>query len=149
MDLYTAKTPTFATSAASTKTILQIAAPATIRGRLANLTVSFDSATAAQSILVELLVQSTSGTATGSVTPVAADPAAPASLITAAYQHTAEPTAGNIIKGWEVRPDGGILDIPFYDLRMPVIAASGRLGLRYTTASGVNPNVTATLDFWA
>lgn len=150
MDLYAAKTPQIAVPSASIRTLLQIATPATIRGRLANLAVSFDGSTALQALWVELLYQTTAGTGGTAVTPGAADPAAPASLVTALYNTSGgEPTAGTVIKGWHVRPDGGSIDIPFYGERMHVVPVSGRLALRVTSASGVTPNAEATMDFWA
>jgi hypothetical protein len=149
MDLYTVKSASTALSASTTKTLLQIITPSSIRARLANLHVSFDGSTAGQAILVELLTQTTAGTSTATPAINPTDPAAPASLVTAGSNHSAEPTAGIVELTRFVRPDGGSIDIPFYAERMPTIPISGRLGVRVTTAVGVTPNATAEFSFWS
>jgi hypothetical protein len=144
-DIYTASADAVALAAATAKTVLQIAAPATIRGRVRELQISLDGVTAANPPgLVELLTQSTAGTMTA-VTPAPHDPAAPASLVTAAKNATAEPTAGTVIKAWRLTPVGGVLVLPFgFEEERPVLAASGRIGVRCTFSAIVNVNASLT-----
>jgi hypothetical protein len=144
-DIYTASADDVALAAATAKTVLQIAAPATLRGRIRELQVSLDGVTAANAPgLVELLTQTTAGTMTAT-TPAPHDPAAPASLVTAAFNATVEPTAGTVLKRWRLTPVGGLFLIPFPLVEeQPVLAASGRIGVRLTYGAVVNANVSLT-----
>ena len=147
MDVYTASVDAVALVAATAKTVLQVATPATKRGRLLELQVSFDGVTAGNSpVLVELLRQTTAGTMTAN-TPNPHDSAAPASLLTASTNATAEPTAGVVLKRWRITPNGGVLVLPEGDpVRNAVIPVSGFLGIRCTAAQVVNVNASLTFQ---
>lgn len=146
MDAYTAAADAVALVAATAKTILQVATPATTRAVLREVQVSFDGVSAtAVPALVEILTQTTAGTMTA-VTPTPHDPAAPASPATAAKAATAEPTAGAVIKSFRLTPYGGIMILRF-DLNEGIrIPASGRVGIRVTAAAAVNVNAYATFE---
>jgi hypothetical protein len=143
-DKYSVTADAVALTAATAKTVLQIATPATTRARVCEVVIGFDGVTAANTpVLVELLRQTTAGTSTAT-TPAALDPGAPASLATAGRNHTAEPTAGTVIKSWRVTPVGGLLVIPFYGDEQPVVGVSSWMGLRCTAAQAVNVNAQIT-----
>ena len=149
MDVYTASVDNVALAAATAKTVLQVATPATLRAVVREMQVSFDGVTAsAVPGLVELLLQTTAGTASAN-TPAPHDAAAPASLVTASQNATVEPTAGTVIRRFRISPYGGLLIARFDGLdgmepiRLPV---SGRLGLRCTFAAIVNVNASLTFE---
>jgi len=144
-DVYTATADAVPLVAATAKTVMQLTAPATTRARIRELQICFDGVTASNPPgLVEILTQTTAGTATVA-TPAPADPAAPASLITASRNATVEPTAGTVLQSWRISPNGGVLLIPFptWEEQL-VLAASGRIGVRCTFAQAVNVNVSLT-----
>lgn len=144
-DVYVASADGVALAAATAKTVLQITAPATIRARLRELTIGLDGVTAANPPgLVELLTQSTAGTMSAT-TPAPVDPAAPASLVTASFNATVEPTPGTVVRRWRVTPVGGLFVLPFpFDSEQLVLPASGRLGIRCTFSAIVNVNASLT-----
>lgn len=147
-DSYVASIDGVALAAATAKTVLQIATPATVRALVEDIQVSLDGVTAANTPgLVELLRQTTAGTMTA-LTPAPVDSAAPASLVTASHTATAEPTAGTVLRRWRITPNGGLFELPTpwgtSQLRVPV---SGFLGIRCTFAQVVNVN--ASIQFLA
>lgn len=104
MDAYSAGRDNVALAAATAKTVVQIVTPATIRALVRELHISFDGVTAAAVPgLVELVAQTTAGTMSA-LTPVADDPAAPASLVTAQHTATVEPASGNVHRSWRLSP---------------------------------------------
>lgn len=134
-----------ALTAAATKTVLQLVAPANHRLDVLGFVVGFDGTVATQEpIQVEILRQTTAGTMTG-VTPKLSNAAAETPLATAQKTATVEPTAGDILKRYEVHPQGGMERL-FRKGEMQV-PGSGRLGLRVITPSGVNPNVVAEFNY--
>jgi hypothetical protein len=143
-DKYVAHGDAIALAAATAKTVLAIGTPGTIRARLCEITVGLDGVTAANpAVFVELLRQTTAGTNT-SMTPIPVDSAAPSSLVTAGKNHSAEPTAGVVIKTWRLTPVGGLLVIPFYGDEQVVVPVSSWLGLRLTASAIVNANASMT-----
>jgi hypothetical protein len=150
MDTYVATASGIALTASSTKTLLQIATPSTVRATLLELEVGFDGVTSGlPEILVELLRQSSAGTGT-SVTPAPLSTAAPASLVTALKAHSAEPGVSTILGSWYVDPHDGKLLLPFYERdRQVVVPVSGWLGVRYTTGAGVTVNAAVNMVFQA
>lgn len=134
-----------ALTAAATKTVLQIIAPTNHRLCLNSFVVGFDGVSQTQEpIQVEILRQTTAGTMTA-VTPKVTSAGAETPLSTAQKTATAEPTAGDILKRYEVHPQGGVERV----FRKGEIDVPGgtRLGLRIITPAGVNPNVVAEFDY--
>jgi hypothetical protein len=111
--IYTANnTADVALAAATAKTILQLATPATRRAWLKEASISFKSITQTDvPVLVQLRRQSTAGTATAIVSAnVAPDVEGhPAALCSASENATVEPTTGVIVKEWYITPIGGVL----------------------------------------
>lgn len=146
-DKYVTSADAVALTAATAKTVLQIATPANLRARVTEISVGFDGVTASNpAVLVELVRQTTAGTATAQ-TPAPIDPAAPASLVSSLRNHTAEPGSGTVIKSWRLTPVGGLLVIPFYGDEQPVVGISSWLGIRCTASAVVNVN--ANINFLA
>jgi hypothetical protein len=130
------------TSAATAKTLLQYVTPATRRAMVKEVAIGFSSTTTSdQPALVELLRQTTAGTATAS-TPLLLDPADPAALGSGQINATAEPTAGDVLASWIVPVVGGelVYQLPLGD--DIVMAVSTRIGLRVTTAQAQS-NITS------
>jgi hypothetical protein len=141
MDAYVLNTDTVAVVSSVTKTVAQIATPSTQRVKIISLSVAFDGAASAKPAKVDLLRQTTSGTAT-SATPLPLDPNAPASLTTCTKSATVEPTAGVVLYSWYVTPNGGLFNINFVSGEEPVIDESDRMGVRITSNSDCNAIVT-------
>lgn len=133
-----ANTSEIALTANTAKTVLQIKAAANHRVKLLSWGVSFDGTVASnQPVVVELLRQTTAGTAT-TLTPVKLDESLGETLqTTASHTATAEPTAGNVLSRVDVHPQGG------YEFIFPIgqeiiLAGNGRLGIRCTAPEAVN-----------
>jgi hypothetical protein len=143
-DVYVASRDAVALVAATAKTVLQIATPATLRARVRGVQISLDGVTAANVPgLVELIRQTTAGTMSA-LTPAPVDSSAPASLVTASHTATAEPTAGTVLWAKRLTPNGGLLELPIFDVDQIVVPISGFLGLRCTFAQVVNVNASVT-----
>lgn len=129
-----------ALAAATAETLLQIIGSASIKTRLIQWSVAFDSVTAAaEPVLVRLARQSTAGTSTGAA-EVPADADDPASLVTCFHSFSAEPTMGVVLEEHEVYP-GGIPFIVQYPLGdEPVIDSdtTSRLAIIVTAPAVVN-----------
>lgn len=138
-DIYVCSVLNNALAAATAETIIQLVAPATIRGRLIEFGIGFDGiVSTAEPVDVRLLRQTTAGTASaGTVNPLDVD--APAALVTAQITFTAEPTAGAVLGAWPLHPQGGMMVVK-YDLwaEAPVIDVSTRLGLECNAPAVVN-----------
>lgn len=138
-----------ALTAAATKSLVLIN-PVTNPIRLTELSVSFDGSAAAQGIQVDLYRVATLGSPAGTSTTAAklTDDNAPAATTTALTALTAEPTTVTVLRSWMVSPFGGLLVLQEVLDREPgAITAGARLGLRYTTATGVSPNAVAYMAF--
>jgi len=126
----TAQTGEVVVTTGVAKTALQVVAPSAQRLSLRGVQLTIKTASpSGKTCLVELLRQTTAGTMSA-LTPVALSPAA--ATVRAAAQHTAtaEPTAGDVLRRWEVVAPGYEVQIP-PDLAIEV-AESGRLGVRVT-----------------
>ena len=142
--IYSVAKRNIATTAASTKTLLELAAASTVRARLVQWSVSFDGVSAtAEPIDIEIVRKSAGGTGTAE-TEVKFDPAdgGPASSVISA--NTVEGTVGDILDAYSVHPQAGIV-IQYPMGREPVIPVSGVIAIRYITPAGVNPNAVATI----
>ncbi len=140
MDKYVASADGVALVAATAKTVVNIASPATARFRVTGVEVSFDGVTAGNTpVLVELVRQTNAGTVTA-VTPVPVDSAAPAALGTAGKNATVEPTGPTVIKSFRLSPNGGTAFVPLVGADMITVPVSGFFGIRCTAAQNVNCN---------
>lgn len=137
MDSYILSTDTVALSAATAKTVAQVATPATGRVKISYISVALDSAASATPARVDLLRQTTAGTAT-SVTPNPVDQDAPASLTSCSKNATSEPTASVTLYSWYVAGGGQSFMINFAPGEEPIVQESARIGLRITSPSACN-----------
>jgi len=129
--------------AATAKTILQWVMPTNQRGDLRSVAVGFDGINpTAEPVQVELLRQTTAGTMS-SATVVKDSAAAETPQSTAQKNATAEPTAGDVLRRWEVHPQAGT-SVEKFDKREMEMAGGTRLGLRCTAPANVN--VTASMS---
>ena len=150
MAAYSVKTGSVALTAATTKS-LWLLNPVGDFFLIAQFGVSMDASAAAAGVGFELYRVTTIGSAAGTTyVPVKVnrqgDAAAAGS--TAVAPVTTEPTAVEIIAEWFLQPFGGLFDIQYPLGREPLGAAAGqRIGLRYTTPTGVSPNCRAYVFF--
>lgn len=130
------------TVAASETKSLWLLNPAGDAVKLTEIGVSGDGSAAVKGTKIELYRVTTLGTPAGtSDTPrkVSLVGDAAAASTTALINLTTEPTAVELIGGpWFLRSDGGVLVIQYPLGREPFAAPAGaRIGLRYTTPTGV------------
>lgn len=145
-----ARVSAVAAASAAALTVLQVVAGSTTRPRVKAWEVSLDGTDSTKTpVLVELVRQSTAGTSSA-LTLVKNDEASVAALATGLQTFTAEPTAGDVLSSVYLTPAGGIYSYGFPEggEEPPVIASSGRLGIRVTTVAGSGtPNICAWLKF--
>lgn len=146
MDLYTLNSGAVALSAATAKTVLQIATPSATRAKVTGFSVSFNSVTTTDApAVVDLLRQTTAGTGGTSATLSPLDPDGPASQSTGLYNiNSAEPTASNVLWTGYVTPVGGLFVYNFAEGEEPVLDISSRIGIRITSPSAVSAIATLT-----
>lgn len=146
MDLYSVNSGVVSLSAATAKTVLQIATPATTRAKVVGFSVSFNSVTASDApAVVDFLRQTTAGTGGTSATLAPLDPDAPASQVTGLYDiNAAEPTGGNVLWSGYVTPVGGLFVYNFADGEEPILDISNRVGIRINSPSAVSAIATLT-----
>lgn len=139
MHQYTTETTAdVALSAATAKTVLQIAAPATRRGKVKEIGISFDGTnSAAEPVEVVLMRQTSAGTMTAQ-TPTPRQEGDPAALFSGSRNASAEPTSSNVIGRWLVSPAGGLFVIQYPQGDEPEISASARVGLVCNAPAAVN-----------
>jgi hypothetical protein len=137
MDSYILSTDTVALSTATAKTVAHIATPATGRIKLSYISIAMDGAASATPARVDLLRQTTAGTAT-STTPNPIDPDAPASLTTCTKNCTSEPTASTILYSWYIPNGGQTFMINFAPGEEPLVQESGRIGIRINSPLACN-----------
>lgn len=126
-----------AASVGAAKTILQLVAAANHPVAVKSLSVSFDGTSAsAEPVQVDVLRQTTAGTMT-SATPVEETNTGTILQTTAQRNATAEPTAGNVLRRYEVHPQSGIIE-KFTIEDEIIVPGGGRLGLRVTAPAAVN-----------
>lgn len=127
-----------ALSAATAKTVVEVAAGSTATARLVQAAVSFDAATPAAGIKVELVRYATTGTGT-TYTPLKYNGEAQnrAALCTAKVNDTVEPSTPTVVECWYIPNTAG----QFWQLplgRECYIPSSTLLGIRITSAAAVN-----------
>ena len=122
----------------SVKTVLQITAAANHRTLVHEVSVAFQGSTISNApVLVEVLRQTTAGTAT-SLTPVKENNNDDETIqTTASHTATAEPTAGDILRSEYVHPMTGFTWQAQFGKAL-VVPGSGRLGIRVTAANDVD-----------
>ena len=146
MDLYTLNSGAVALTAATVKTALQVATPATTRIKVVGFSVSFNSVTAADApAVVDLLRQTTTGTGGTAATLSPLDDLAPVSACSGLYDiATLEPTAGAILWSGYVTPFGGLFVYNYAEGEEPVLDISTRIGIRVNSPAGVSAIATLT-----
>lgn len=137
MDSYVLSTDVVALNAATPKTVAHISTPTTQRIKLTYISVALDGAASATPVRVDLVRQTTAGTAT-TVTPNPIDLDAPASLTTCSKNATSEPTAGVILYSWYVAAGGQTFMVNFAPGEEPIVQESARIGLRITAPAACN-----------
>ncbi|MCX5239821.1 hypothetical protein OG824_31930 [Streptomyces prunicolor] len=146
---YTVTTAKITLTASATKSLILLA-PGTPGLRLTELGVSLDGSSALQGVQIDLYRVATLGSPAGSsATPAKlTDDSTPAATATALTALSAEPTSVTILRSWMVSPFGGLLALQeVLDREVGAITSGSRLGLRYTTASGVTPGCVAYMGF--
>ncbi len=124
--------------ASTAETLVQIRGHAGAKTVLVEWAIGFD-AVAAGTALVDLLRQSTDGTATGAV-EVPWDADDPPASFTGFHSFSAEPTAGDVLCSYQVPENGGQIIMQYPLGREPIIdsATTSRLGLRATATQVCN-----------
>lgn len=132
-----ASAPAVAATVNGTRTILQLVTAATVQATIIEWGISFDNTNAALApIDVYLQRQTTAGTASaGFVQKVGVG--IPAAQTTVQRAFTVEPTAGDLIGGWQINPTSGVT-IQYPLGREPVMDVSTRLAL---VTVGVTANI--------
>lgn len=129
MHQYNSTADAVALVAATAKTVLQINAPSSRRGKIKEIGIGFSSTNTAHSpVLVRLMRATTAGTST-STTPAPLDPADPVALFTAGKNFSAEPTLTDELRRWRITPVGGQAIVPLALGDEIFIGTSGRLAL--------------------
>lgn len=119
-------------SAATAKTLVQIVPASNAPIELIEVEISFNGVTATEvPVKVDILRQSTAGTSSALTLVNDREHESASAKCTALQTFTAEPTAGNILRSWEVTPVGGLFVVQFPLGREPR-ALSNRIGLRVT-----------------
>lgn len=124
-------------TAATAKTIVQLATPSTRRATLMGVEIGFDSTDAAHAgATVELIQATGAGTGT-SATPVAQDRADPAALCVGgttatATNLTAEPTSVTVIQTLKCTVVGSTLIYVWHPDAQPLFPVSAFIGIRVT-----------------
>lgn len=125
-------------SGTTAKTLLQLVTPTNQRVKLKELSVSFAGVSNTQKpVRVDLLRQTTAGTS-AALALVKEDDTTPESIQTTALQtFSAEPTAGDVIRSWEIHPQTSqTIQLPIED--EIVIGGAKRVGLRVTADTTVD-----------
>jgi hypothetical protein len=124
--------------AATAKTILQLVAPANQRLLLVGLGISFDGTTSTdEPVTVELVKQSDAGTSSAATPVRDGDPGSETIQTTARKNATAEPTSTDVLRRYQIHPQGGGHERVFDADAIPIPGGT-RLGLRCTAPQAVN-----------
>lgn len=124
--------------AATAKTVLQIVAPTNQRLLLKGFSVSFDGVASTDApVQVHLVKQTTAGTSSPGTPVRDGDPGSETIQTTSRIAITVEPTTTDILRRYEVHPQGGSIERAF-DLDNIPIPGGTRLGLRCTAPNAVN-----------
>lgn len=130
-----------AVAASTVETIIQVVAGAAKPVRLARWGVSFNGVTVTdQPVRVELIRLTSAGTSSTFV-PKKMDPNSEAAVAQGLTSHTAEPVAGDVLEVHYVSPAGGNLVEAYsagYPDERPIVAPTGRLGIRVLAVNAVN-----------
>ena len=124
-----------ALAAATAETLLQLVTPATREAKVLGFSVSAKSVTSSDvPMLIEILLQTTTGTGSA-VTPAPYKRTnLPASLCTGCQKSfTAEPTASTILRRFYLTPIGGLIVYHFPEGQEIQLPVSTRVGLRVTS----------------
>jgi hypothetical protein len=133
-----------ALAAAATETLIQVVAASGRPAVVKEWSVSFDGVDATKTpIRVQLLRQSTAGTASALTLVKADETDSTAAAATAQKTFTVEPTASDILWSGSVSPAGGSIFIQYPLGDELVVGGGNRVGLRCTTATGVTANADA------
>lgn len=126
-----------ALTAATAKTILQIVAPTNQRLALCSFSVAFDGISgSAEPVQVDILRQTTAGTMTAAT--VVREGVGSETIQTSAQKNaTAEPTAGDVLRRYNIHPQTGYERVFTLDEEL-LISGGSRLGLRCTAPANVN-----------
>jgi hypothetical protein len=126
-----------ALTAATAKTVLQLVAPSNHCVAVKGFSISFDgTSSSAEPVQVDILRQSTAGTSSAG-TPVEETLTGVTLQTTSRITVTVEPTAGNVLRRYDVHPQTGILEK--FTLEDEILLGSaGRLGIRCTAPANVN-----------
>jgi hypothetical protein len=126
-----------ALSAATAKTVLQLVAAANHLVAVKGFSISFDgTSSSAEPVQVDILRQTTAGTSSAG-TPVEETVTGVTLQTTSRITITAEPTAGAVLRRYEVHPQAGLLEKFTFEDEI-IIGAAGRLGIRCTAPATVN-----------
>lgn len=141
-----------ALSAAATKTVLGVVAPAQFGVDLKKIRIGFNGTSAtAEPVRVELcyatFATNAPGTNSTSVTVTQGYGRSITAGFTAAKNWTAEPTVLTVLDEWPLTPAGGLViyDFPLGDT--PDSAVSQGFAIRCITVTGVSPSLLASLQF--
>ncbi|MFD1055411.1 hypothetical protein [Terrabacter terrigena] len=137
-EVYGATNGTVALAAATAKTVIEVAAGATVTARIVAASVSFDASAAAAGIKVELVRYATTGTGTA-YTPLKynGEGQARAALCTCKVNDTVEPGTPVVVETYYVPNTAGqFWQIPLG--REAYLPSSTLIGLRVTSAAVVN-----------
>lgn len=130
-----------ALAASTVETILQVVAGATKPVRVSRFGISFNGVSVTdQPVRVELIRLSSDGTSSAFV-PKKLDSNSENSIAQGRTAHTAEPTAGDVLEVHYISPAGGnLVEVfsPGYPDERPIVAPSGRIGLRVLSTAAVN-----------
>ncbi len=132
---------------ATQKTLLQLVAPTHQRLKIKEVSISFQGiANTDPPLSVDLLFQTSAGTMTA-LSPTAEDTSLPEAIqATGQRDATAEPTAGNLVKSWEIHPQSGVIWQPALGDEL-IVGGANRLGLRLNASSGGTPKAKAYIRY--
>ena len=146
---YVINTGVVTLTTAATKSLI-LANPATDGFRITEWGISFDNVTTnAEPVQIDVYRTATLGTPAGTTgSQVALDPNTASSTVTSLTALSTEPTSVTVLYSYYVAPNAGMFVIQYPLGREPVAANGGsRLGIRYTTASGVTPKALTYMVF--
>lgn len=125
-------------SGTAAKTLIQLLAPTNQRVKIKEVGIGLHgTSNVAEPITVDLLRQTTAGTASALALAKEDDTRPEAIQTTAQQTVTAEPTAGDIIRTWTIHPQTSqVYQLPIED--EITLGGGKRLGLRVTAAATVN-----------
>lgn len=137
-ECYGVTTGVVALAAATAKTVVELTSPSTVGGRLVQASVTFDAATAAAAVVVDVIRAATTGTGTAYV-PLKynGEGQARAAVVTAKVNDTVEPGTVVVVESYYVPNTGGqVWQLPLG--REMYLPPSTVLGIRVTSAAAVN-----------